>query len=248
MWGNYALSLYRNLSRRWLYAGINVLGLALGLAVCGVLALVVRFETSFDSWIPGAREIYRVNAIQHWPGQARREQPDTQGPLLPNLLAEFPQIKAGTRLFQVPTIVQRNGQPSLEDVVLADPSMFDVFDLPLVAGSRSTALADATGLMVSQSAARKYFGTDRAMGRDLTLVIGGLARNYRVTGVLKDLPPNTHLKLGLVIRLSPDIDPQRGQRLKEWSSSMLYNLHPPSLAGRRGVDPGGDDQLRQPTG
>ena len=87
MWGNYALSLYRNLSRRWLYTGINVLGLALGIAVFGVLALVVRFETSFDRWIPNSQDIYRVNLIHHWPGQARRESPNTQGLLLPNLQA-----------------------------------------------------------------------------------------------------------------------------------------------------------------
>ena len=221
MWGNYALSLYRNLSRRWLYTGINVLGLALGIAVFGVLALVVRFETSFDRWIPGAQDIYRVNAIHHWPGQARREQPDTQGPLLPNLLAEFPQIKAGARLFQTPAIVQRQGRPVLEQVVLADPTMFQVFDLPLAAGARSAALGDTTSLIVSQATARKYFGTERAMGRELTLVIGGVARNYRVTGVLKDLPPNTHLKLGLIVRLAPEAAPHAKQ-LSQWSSSMLF--------------------------
>src|SRR5258706_4422196 len=102
MWGNYALSLYRNLSRRWLYAGINVLGLALGIAVFGVLALVVRFETSFDRWIPGAQDIYRLNAIQNWPGQVRRGQPDTLGPLVPDLLAPLPPIHARRPRFHTP--------------------------------------------------------------------------------------------------------------------------------------------------
>src|SRR5260221_6403547 len=95
MWGNYALSLYRNLSRRWLYAGINVLGLALGIAVFGVLALVVRFETSFDRWIPGAQDIYRLNAIQNWPGQVRREHPVHHVPRFPDLLARVPPIHGG---------------------------------------------------------------------------------------------------------------------------------------------------------
>jgi putative ABC transport system permease protein len=222
MLANYALSLYRTLSRRWLYALINVTGLALGIAVCTTLFLVVRFETSFDRWIPGAENVYRVDGLHHWPGQAPRETPDTQGLLLANLQAEFPQIRAGARLFPKSAIITRNGQPGLEQVVLADPSMFRVFALPFAAGDATTALADPASLVISQSMARKYFGTDRVVGRGLAVTLDGAARNYRISGVLRDLPPNTHLMLDFIIRLTPEALPQHAEQLTRWGSSELF--------------------------
>jgi len=222
MWGNYALSLYRTLTRHRLYAALNTLGLALGIAVCTILLLVVRFETSFDRWIPDAANIYRVNNTLTFPGRAASDDPSTQALLLPNLLAEFPQIKAGARLMENRTIVRLGSQQAFEKVVLADPAVFQVFDLPFVAGDRATALADTSSLAISQAMARKYFGTERALGRRLTLVLDGVARDYRVTAVLRDVPPNSHLGLDFLIRLSPEVVPQKVESLNRWGSSLLY--------------------------
>jgi putative ABC transport system permease protein len=221
MWGNYALSLYRTLSRHRLYAALNTLGLALGIAVCTILLLVVRFETSFDRWVPGAQDIYRVSLLSSFPGRPPNESPSTQAILLPNLLAEFPQIKAGARLMENRTIVRLGSQQAYEKVVLADPSIFEVFELPFAAGDRTSALGDTSSLVISQSMARKYFGTDRALGRRLTLVLDGLVRDYRVTGVMRDLPPNTHLAIDFVVRFSPEVLPQHAEWLDRWGSSIL---------------------------
>ena len=75
MLGNYALSLYRTLSRHKLYALLNTFGLALGIAVCTVLFLVVRFESGFDHWSPYRDTTFRVNRISTFPGAPRREAP-----------------------------------------------------------------------------------------------------------------------------------------------------------------------------
>lgn len=222
MWGNYALSLYRTLSRHRLYAALNTLGLALGIAVCTVLLLVVRFETSFDKAIPHALDIYRVNELQTWPGRAVDDSPSTQGLLLPSLLADFPQIRAGARLMEQRFIVRSGPQQSYERVVLADPAVFKVFDLPFVAGGGAHALDDTNSLVISQAMARKYFGAENALGRSLTLVMDGAARNYRVTGVMRDLPPNSHLVLDFVVRYSADVLPSMAPLLNRWGSSMMY--------------------------
>ncbi|HEY8003654.1 MAG TPA: ABC transporter permease, partial [Phenylobacterium sp.] len=219
---NYALAFYRTLARHRLYAALNVLGLALGVAVCTVLLLVVRFETSFDRWIPDAGNVYRVDLTEHYPGRAPKEQPATQPVLLPNLLAEFPQIRAGARLVDHQATVRQGPQTVYERVVFADPDIFRVFDLPFAAGAASTALGDTSSLVLTQSMARKYFGTDRALGRPLTLVIDGAPRNYRVTGVLKDLPPNTHLALDMMIRFSPDLMAEHPDWLNDWGSSFIF--------------------------
>src|SRR5678816_4703624 len=120
MWGNYALSLYRTLTRHRLYAALNTLGLALGIAVCTILLLVVRFETGFDRWLPDAQHIYRINKTVTLPGRLPENSPSTQPVLLPNLLAEFPQIKAGARLMEQRTIVRQGAQQNYERVVQAE--------------------------------------------------------------------------------------------------------------------------------
>lgn len=221
MWGNYALSLYRTLTRHRLYAVLNTLGLALGIAVCTILLLVVRFETGFDRWIPDAQHIYRINKTVTLPGRLPDNSPSTQPVLLPNLLAEFPQITAGARLMELRTIVRQGAQQSYERVVLADPAMFRVFDLPFVAGGPASAIGDTTSVVLSQSMARKYFGTDQALGRRLTLVLDGVVRDYRVTGVLRDLPADSHLVLDILIRYDEAVLPQHAELLNRWGSSFL---------------------------
>ncbi len=221
MWGNYALSLYRVLARRWSYALISGLGLALGMTVFTILTLVVRFETSFDRWVPHADRIYRVQLIQSPPGQVAREQPDSQAPLLPNLLADFQQIQAGSRLMETQAILRQGASATYETVQLADESFFQVFALPLAAGDRASALTDPSSLVISQQAARKYFGTDRVLGRDLTLAIDGVAQPHRITGVLRDLPPNSHLKIDFLLRFTPQVAPQHADYMNSWSSSFL---------------------------
>jgi putative ABC transport system permease protein len=227
MWGNYALALYRTLTRHKLYAVLNTLGLAVGIAVCAALLLVVRFETSFDRWIPQADHVVRFNKINTFPGRPRTEGASTQAVLLPALRQDFPQIAAGTRIWVQTVVVRSAAQAAFEEVALADPSIFDVFRLPFAAGDPDRALPDLNSLIVSQEMARKYFGTERALGRTLTLVLDGQTRIYRVTAVLKDLPPSSHLKLGLIGRFSPDLASGSGpgsrrEMMNRWGSSFLY--------------------------
>jgi putative ABC transport system permease protein len=222
MWGNYALALYRTLSRHRLYAALNTLGLALGIAVCLTLFLVVRFETSFDRWIPQADHVVRVNHWMRFPGRPADENPSTQGLLLEVLRQDFPQIVAGARILPGKVVVRTGAQQAFEDVALADPSVFDVFHLPLVAGDPKTALADTNSLVVSQAMAKKYFGTEKALGRTLTIVLDGQTRTYRVSAVARDLPANTHLKLDFMARYSDELLPSVKEYLHRWGSSMFY--------------------------
>jgi putative ABC transport system permease protein len=234
MWSNYALALYRTLSRHRLYAALNVLGLALGIAVCLTLLLVVRFETSFDRWIPDAANIYRINQTRIEPGRPPLISGSTQPVLLPTLKVDFPQIRASARLMNSNYVVRTAGRQAYEDVVLADPGIFDVFRLPFVAGDPRTALSDTSSLVISQAMARKYFGADQALGRPLTLVIEGVARDYRVSGVLKDLPPNTHLKLDIIGRFDPALLKNEQKMLASWGLNFVLTyvrLHSPADAG-----------------
>ena len=233
MLGNYALALYRTLSRHRLYAALNTLGLALGIAVCTALFLVVRFETGFDRWIPDAERIVRVNERLSFPGRPLAEDAFTPAVLLPAMQKDFPQVEAGARLWDQYVVIRAGERQAFEELVLADPAVFDVFRLRFRAGDPRTALADLNSLVVSQEMARKYFGTENAIGRTLTVVIDGKPRTYRVSAVLKDLPPNTHLKLGLIARYDLSVAPGMNEFLTRWGSSMLFTyvrLHSPADA------------------
>jgi putative ABC transport system permease protein len=234
MWGNYALSLYRTLSRHRLYAVLNTLGLAFGIAVCTILLLVVRFETGFDRWMPHGEGIFRVNQIATFAGRPPNDSPATQAVLLPHLLNDFPQIQAGTRLMESDFVVRNGEQQAFERVILADAAIFDVFPLPFVAGDKTSALTDTSSLVISQAMARKYFGTEAVLGRRLTVVVDGDPRDYRITGVLRDIPADSNLNLDFIGRYSPDVLPRRRDEQDSWGSNFLHTYlrlkHPSDAA------------------
>ncbi len=221
MFGNYALSLYRTLTRHRLYALLNTLGLALGLAVCTILFLVVRFETGFDHWVPHREAIYRVNQMSTWPGRPPNHSSNTPYLLQPRMLASFPQVAAAARLVDNNYVVRNGGQQAFERVIFADPSVWDIFPFPFAQGDRASSLNDSTSAVITQATARKYFGTDRVVGRRLTIVIDGQPRDYRVSGVLRDLPPDSNLVLDVVVRLVPEILTGRKDFMPSWGSNWM---------------------------
>jgi putative ABC transport system permease protein len=225
MWSNYALALYRTLTRHRLYALLNTLGLAFGIAVFAVLALVVRFESSFDHWVPHGDRVFRVNQIGRWSGRPPHDSPGTQIKLMPRLVADFPQIAAGARLMNDSVVVRQGAQQAYETIVYADPTIWDVFPAPFAAGDRGSALADTSSVVVTQAIARKYFGTDRALGRTLTIVLNGQPLDFRVSGVLRDLPPDSNLVLDVVIRLDPNrLIAMLGPDAERWGSNFLFSF------------------------
>src|ERR1700719_4107102 len=131
MFAHTLLTIYRSVTRHRLYATINVLGLALGVAVFVMLMLVVRFQTSFEQWIPSSGQVYVVRTN----GQDQGWLPYTTGEILNALQADYPQI-VGTRVGDGPASVRQGATITAERVSPVDPSFFKVFDLPLVTGDR----------------------------------------------------------------------------------------------------------------
>jgi putative ABC transport system permease protein len=200
---SYLLTLYRSLARHRLFSALNILGLAVGMAVFLVLSIAVRFELSYDRWIPNADRIFRVSPVTAISGRPTTTWAGAPGPTLPTLRADFDRIEASVRLKPVRMPVHRGAQTDYEDVILADPSFFKVFDLPLVAGDKAAALAEPSSVVLTETAARKWFGTVQAVGRSLTFTVDGAPREYRVSAVMRDLPENTHLKIGMLMPLDP---------------------------------------------
>jgi putative ABC transport system permease protein len=220
MLGSYLLSLYRSMSRHQLYSALNIFGLAVGMAVFLVLWLATQFELSYDRWIPNSDRTWRVSGVISIAGRPTEIIGAIPGPVLPNMKAEYgARIEAGVRLLAGNLAVRRGEQSDYEDVVFADPTFFDVFDLPLAQGQKAQALADTSSLVVSEAMAKKYFGTTRAVGQRITLTTDGAQRDYRVSAVLKDLPDNTHLKIGFLARLDRSVTPDMAEFLEEWNAT-----------------------------
>ena len=147
---SYLLTLYRSLTRHQLFSMLNIVGLAVGMAVFLVLSIAVRFERSYDRWIPQAERTFRVSGIMNIPGRPQEVIAPIPGPALPALQADFGgQIEAGVRILNGDMAVRRGEQGDYERISFVDPSFFEVLDLPLAAGRKEQALADTASLVIS---------------------------------------------------------------------------------------------------
>jgi len=203
MWRHYLTTALRVLARNPVYAAINVGGLALGLAGCLLILGYLRYEQSYDTWLPDHERIHQVQATWHEPGQPISRSQASPFPVREHLARGFPQIEALTVMANGQTVLMRDGKPQFLDVSTVDKSFFDIFQLPFVSGSAATALPDTNSIVLTETEARRQFGATNVVGRTMTLGAGEGRRDYRVSGVLKDLPPNSSLKLSLLFRYDP---------------------------------------------
>jgi putative ABC transport system permease protein len=222
MLGHYALTFYRSLTRRWLYAALNVLGLALGIAVFVVLMLDVAFETSFDRWIPGVANIYRFSSTFTFPGRGPDRIGLTTAAMTPAFRTDFPGAGEITRLVDSERPIANGPMPGSEHMDYVDANFFSVLDLPLAIGDRARALAHPDDVVVTEAIARKYFGATAVLGRALTLYYHGVARTHRISGVLRDLPANTHLKLAVVAPITPAFLSDKDNGLNLWGAPQAF--------------------------
>ena len=205
MWRNYLTVGVRALLKSRIYALINILGLAVGMAACLLILLYVRYEMSYDEWLPNAENIYQV---QSW--STDPETGDSYKLRMSQYVAgtalqkDFPQIEKRVYALSAGPVVIRNGQAlSVDDAVRTDGPFFDVFRFPFVAGDPRTALLKPGTVALSESEATRLFGRTNPVGETLTMVERGKHVDYTVTGVFRDLPKNSHMKLTMVIRFDP---------------------------------------------
>ena len=198
MLANYFATALRNLGRNWLYAAISIFGLAVSFAGAILVAQFVRNEFSYDRWIPGYQDIYKLTATLNQPGQAPVPGDLIMGSAKKELKEQFPGVTASARLIQAfPTILQTpdagDGGAIDQTFAWVDPEFFQVFPLPAAAGDPATALDQPDSVVMTEKMARKYFGRADVVGDTLTIIQGTERRPHKVTAVLKDLPANTSL-------------------------------------------------------
>ncbi|WP_176473065.1 ABC transporter permease [Sphingomonas lenta] len=197
MWRNVLTVMLRRLAADRAYSVITIGGLALGLAGCLLILGYIRYERSYDAWLPGHERVHQVQTTIHPPGQPDVRSQASSAALY-DRLSIFPQVEAVTSVAVGKTVSDQNGRPEFIDATTVDRSFFEVFALPFAQGSAATALPDENSIVLTESEAVRRFGTAQALGKVLTTGAGEGKSGKRVSGVLRDLPRDTSLKVGII--------------------------------------------------
>ena len=161
---NYLVTALRAIARHKLYSLINILGLGLGLACAIFIILFVRDELSYDRWIPGSENIYRLEETIQVPGRGPLPLAVTAYPMGAAMRDEIPGVVAATRFWQEPMTLTVGDRQFFEGVRGVDPGFFKMIKLPLVAGDPDTVFRQPNSIVMSQKAAHKYFGDATPIG------------------------------------------------------------------------------------
>lgn len=189
MFRNYLAAALRNLARNRIISVLNILGLSLGVASALLIALLVRHWMTFERWIPGHERIYHVATTLELPGRAA-EKFNTASPDVGRWLRENIREGQAIRLMESEHVFRHNDMEANEPVYWADPETFAVLELPVIAGDLREALHRPEGIVLNESAARRYFGRTDIVGQTLEL---DRQHTTTVTAVIADLPSNTQL-------------------------------------------------------
>lgn len=196
---NYFKIALRIIRRHKGYSLINILGLALGMAVCILILFFVRYELSFDTQHRQADHLFRIERVWMGPDGSLRGGFCSVAPsFIPFMEEEFPEIEQIVRTANAGNVrVSLGDKHFIENrMFFAEEDIFEVFSLPLIEGDPSTALREPGTMVISESMAYKYFGSENPMGKQMKLREDDLVQ---VTGIMKDMPPNMHVHYDFLV-------------------------------------------------
>ncbi|GAB3704388.1 ABC transporter permease [Spirosoma flavus] len=204
---NYVKIAWRTIRQQRLYSLLNITGLALGMATCALLIQYVRFEQSYDQIavdrdVAGDKPIYRVESLFYGAGHKTEHWATSTNGYATAMKANFPEVESFTRIFwrNSERVVRYENQKFREPhVCLVDSNFFTFFDYPVRAGDRKTFLNQPNTVVLSESSAKKYFGSQNPLGKTLEISTLAKTQTYQVTGVFADLPVNSTMQFDMLI-------------------------------------------------
>ncbi len=209
---------YRNFIRQKLYSFINVFGLAVGLSICLIISLWVLQELSYDRFHENAGRIYRIerellrdNLYSRWPivGGAYKQA----------LIEDYPEIVNAVRFWRREfAIKDHKSEIHRQESYAVDNSIFEIFDFGLEEGDEKNALTDPMTVVLSRTNALRYLGIEDALGESLTFEWQGKLVDFKVTGILEEVPANSHVHFDMLISIASFPE----ERFADWRSNYLY--------------------------
>lgn len=194
---------FRSLRRNRGFALLNVVGLAFGVACVILIALYIQDERAFDRFHERIDRVARIDIATVYNGETE-VMGRTPGILATSLTESMPEVQAVVRFGNADPVLRAGGEPfEAEELLLADPQVFDVFTLPFASGDAATALVQPGSIVLTETLAARLFGDAPALGQTVDWKEGPLT----VTGVIADLPRQSHLQFDGLISLSTAPDP-----------------------------------------
>jgi putative ABC transport system permease protein len=234
MFRNNLIVAWRNIKRSKAYSVLNILGLATGMAVFILIMLFVRYELSYDRYHANAQNICRV--IDESPGVyylGSDVWATTPAPLAPAMARDIPEVIRATRIKVSNDVLISIGDKHFSEnqFFWADPQTFEIFSFPLVRGDRSMVLKDPFSVLLSERAARRFFGDADPVGRMVGCIVYNITSEFRVDGVFRDIPANSHFVMDIVAPFETEAKIQN-RDLTQWDNSYLYTY----VLLRKGAD------------
>lgn len=227
MFKNYFKIAWRNITRQKAYSGINIIGLAIGIAACLLILQYVAFELSYENFQENKDRIYRVQQDRYDNGKLSTQWAAGAFAAGNTFKDAIPEIEDYVKLVQNGRVVAEiNNQPlKIEKVFFASSSFFNIFTYPLIAGNKKTALTEPFTAAISETVAQRLFNSTNVVGKALKL---NRNTNYTITAVYKDAPVNTQLKPDILLSYAtyikfqgPDNNPETAWL---WDGCLTYLL------------------------
>jgi putative ABC transport system permease protein len=215
MFGNYIKIAFRILLRNKAYSLINILGLAIGMACCILILLWVKFELGYDTFHENYDNLYRAYQKQRYTSGQLLRTDNTPGPLGPDLKNEYPEVERYSRLIVPGNWIVRYKDNCYNEwsICFVDSSFLKMFSFPLLRGDPDNALTNPSSIVLTRSNAEKYFGEEDPIGKTISI---NNQLDFTVTGVLEDIPHNTHLWfIGFLIPFA-NTEPMMGDAFDRW--------------------------------
>ncbi|AYL97271.1 ABC transporter permease [Mucilaginibacter celer] len=218
---NYFKTALRSLLKNKGFTFINILGLALGLAICLLITFYVVDELSYDRYNIKHDSIYRVNTDLKFSGTLT-QYAITATPVANVLKTECPEVETAVRITPALNIRFKKGDEIVREdgaTFYCEANIFDVFTLPLLSGDAKTALKEPNSVVIAESMSRKYFGDNDAIGKSLFLVTSGTS--LKVTGVMKDMPVQSHFRANFLLAADPVNNDNPWNKLTAFATYVL---------------------------
>jgi putative ABC transport system permease protein len=201
---NFFVISLRNLLKRKGYTTLNILGLTIGITCCMLIFQYVSYERSYDTFQKDSKNIVRIRLDEYRQGKLMWQSATSYPAFGPLMKKDYPEVENYLRLIDDELLLSndaKNVKFSEKKGYFADPSSISMLDVKLDAGNKTTALDAPNKIIISQSMARKYFGTTDVVGKTLQSHGDGRAKpdTYLVTGVFKDYPKNSHLIIDYLV-------------------------------------------------
>lgn len=226
MFNNYFKTAYRALLRNKAYALVNISGLAIGIAACLLIFLVIQFETSFDNFHSKRNNIYRIGTVRPATGNAEAGfTPGTAFPVGPALRSEFTNVKQVARIMRSSdeplTLLNTNDSKKSFKATLfyTEPEFFNMFDFEWLNGSAKESLTEPNSVVLTKKAAERFFG-DWHIALGKTMMHGTRKQEiYTVKGILQDPPANTDFPLDVIVSYATVPNTSIKDNLDDWVST-----------------------------